>query len=266
MDCFGTKNDFSTSRDKWKRTLASVTIGEPHLGGARLHQVRPLLLLLLLLLCKKKGFNTFNSAGWLHPTKFNSKTPLKNGGNGRRSGFLLGFGNFSGAIYGCFQKYGYPQTILFGGFPLIFGNIHMFNLGVVMFLSTLSANFWCCFFEHSVSRTFLLRHEKKMQSFGNTQKIPKKAPNHHCWGFLAIPDPMFFLAHQAKPTSILKNSKGAAFWSWQIDALLPLPEFNFRSKLLDGQALWRHLQRPVFNVEVRILDSLQDLVKSVTFL
>ena len=36
-----TTNGFSTDRDKGKRTFASDTMGEPHLGGARLHQVRP---------------------------------------------------------------------------------------------------------------------------------------------------------------------------------------------------------------------------------
>ena len=45
-----TTNGFSTDRCKGKRTFASDTMREPHLGGARLHQVRPLLLLLLLLL------------------------------------------------------------------------------------------------------------------------------------------------------------------------------------------------------------------------
>ena len=44
-----TTHGFSTSRRRWKRALDLATIGESHLGGARLHQVRPLLLLLLLL-------------------------------------------------------------------------------------------------------------------------------------------------------------------------------------------------------------------------
>ena len=42
-----TTHGFSTSRRRWKRALDLATIGESHLGGARLHQVRPLLVLLL---------------------------------------------------------------------------------------------------------------------------------------------------------------------------------------------------------------------------
>ena len=34
----------------------------------------------------------------MHPRSLTASLPLKNGGKGRRSGFLLGFGNFSGAF------------------------------------------------------------------------------------------------------------------------------------------------------------------------
>ena len=34
----------------------------------------------------------------LHPRSLTASLPLKNGGKGRRSGFLLGFGDFSGAF------------------------------------------------------------------------------------------------------------------------------------------------------------------------
>ena len=49
--------------------------------------------------CLGACYRTLPDFEEIHPPKFNSEfSPESHGGTGRRSGFLLGFGNFSGAI------------------------------------------------------------------------------------------------------------------------------------------------------------------------